>query len=111
MNDENNMPKPRAITPEEIGDQVMRHIANIAHYWAMRPNMTPLEKCNGLAFSFLTMLDGGSGLPSFDLVVRPCEEDKQYHIDNGENWYEDGTAAEGVTHEYYDRYEITKGSS
>ncbi len=35
------------------------------------------------------MIDGCSGgMPAFDLHVAPHEDDKQYHIDNEDDYYE-----------------------
>jgi hypothetical protein len=34
-------------------------------------------------------------------VFRPNDEDKQYHIDRGENWIEDGTTISDMLHEHY----------
>lgn len=43
---------------------------------------------SGLAFSILTALDGEAGdLPGFHVVPCAAEEDKDYLISQGENWY------------------------
>jgi hypothetical protein len=46
-----------------------------------------LERLEGFAFSVCSMLDGCAALPAFDLIPHPCPEDKEYHIENGENWW------------------------
>ena len=100
------MSKPREFTAEEVGKQFMQHLAAIAHYWATLPDKTPLERCNGLAFSVLNIFDGTSmALPALDLVVRPHPDDKAYCIANGENWYVDGQVVEGASHEIWPKYE------
>jgi hypothetical protein len=51
------------------------------------------ERCDGLAFSILNIFDGtSSDLPAMDIVLRPHEDDKEYNIDNGDKWFEDGMA-------------------
>ena len=63
----------------------------IAAYWANEERATVREKCDGVAFSILNIFDGTSGgMPAFDLLVSPHPDDKQYHINEGSNYYEPG---------------------
>lgn len=48
------------------------------------------EKCEGVAFSILNIFDGTTMLPSFDISLSPHPNDKEYCIENNENWYEPG---------------------
>lgn len=53
--------QPRAYTAEEMRDTFMSHVAQMAHYWGTLKDtdgtiMTPLDRCNGLAFSLLAAL-------------------------------------------------------
>ena len=87
------MTESRAITPEEGVDIFMKTLANLAHYWgtleARDGPQTPLDRCNGLAFSILSLIDGSTlSMPAIDLVPSPCHEDKEYAISEGENWWE-----------------------
>jgi len=97
----------RPIPPEDLRDLFMRVLAGYAHFWATLPDKTPLERCNGLAFSFLVMLDGGNmSLPVFDLVARPHPDDKAFHQGRGTDWVEDGTVISDIgLHELWHRYE------
>ncbi len=97
------MSEPRAWTPDELRDSLLEHVRQIAHYWATNAQSGNLaDRCDGVAFSILAMMDGCTiGIPPVDLVFRPHEEDKQYHIDNGENWIEDGTTISDALHEHY----------
>ena len=82
---------PRAFTKEETRDHFLENVRALAHYWGTLPGKTALECCNGLAFSMLTMFDGcSSDMPAIDLAVCPHEDDKQFNIDEGSNWYESG---------------------
>jgi len=57
-------------------------------YWAHESRRAKAEeKLEGLAYSMLVMIDGGSSLPAFNLV--PCSHpaDKEYLKNIGENWY------------------------
>lgn len=81
----------RAYTAEEVRKQVLDHLKTLANYWASLPDKTDLEKCEGLIFSTLVMLDGHStALPAFDLVLKPHPDDKEFCISEGENYYENG---------------------
>lgn len=82
---------PRAFTKEETREHFLDHVRALVHYWGRLPDKTPLERCEGLAFSMLVTFDGGSaGMPAIDLAIQPHEDDKQFHIDDGSNWYEPG---------------------
>lgn len=96
-------PTPRAYTPEELRGQVLDHIRLMVQYWADLPGLDNVARCDGVAFSILTMLDGSSELPVFDLVARSSDEDKQYHVEQGQNWVADGTTIneDCMLHESY----------
>ena len=87
MNDE----KPRQYTAEEIRDQFINHMWDLVEYWDKHvkdQNMPIDRRLQGLMHSVLTTLDGCSmDLPGFALVTTPHESDKDYHKDQGENWY------------------------
>lgn len=85
----------RTYTEEEMREQFLGHLRNLAYYWSNVPNNTALERTQGMAHSILCIFDGCCGaLPAFDLVVRPHEDDKQYAIDNEDDYYEDGMEIE-----------------
>lgn len=87
------MSEPRAYTAEEVTDIFLEHLRRTARYWAGLPEQTPLQKCEGVVFSILAMLDGDAmGLPAIDLVLHPHEEDKEFHRSQGSNWFEPGMA-------------------
>lgn len=79
----------KAKNAEEVKGELLEYIRMIASEWSRYPDKTPKERCDGTAFSILTMIDGCSaGLPAFDLLVSPHEDDKQFDIDNGDDYYE-----------------------
>jgi hypothetical protein len=63
----------------------------LARYWGDErqvPDHSPLERCEGLVHSILTLLDGMScGMPGFALVPSFHPDDPKDHRENGENWY------------------------
>jgi hypothetical protein len=75
----------------------------LAKYWAtVDGEKSVQDRIEGAMFSTLAMLDGSSiDLPGFDLVACPHEEDKQFHIDNGENWIEPETRISDALHEHW----------
>lgn len=88
------MTEPRAYTADEACDQLLDQIRGLARYWAAQPDKTPQERCDGLAFSILTLIDGQttSNLPAITLVLEPHPDDKEFYRAEGENWYEEGMA-------------------
>lgn len=78
----------RAKTADEVREEFLYQVKVISNYWASIPGKTDKERCKGVAFSILNILDGTSSLPAFDLLVSPNEDDKQFNIDEGENYYE-----------------------
>jgi len=98
------MNEPRAYTEDEMRDQFLDAVRRIARFWAdLDENKTSMQdRCDGVAFSVLSLMDGCNiGLPPVDLVFRPHPSDKQYHIDEGENWIEDGTTLSTMLHEHF----------
>ena len=81
----------RAKTSEEMRDMLLAHFRNLTYYWSHQ-EMSDKEKLDGLLHSILVALDGhAGGFPcSLDLVCRPHPDDKQFYIDEGEDWIEDG---------------------
>ena len=84
------MSKP--ITKEQTREDFLKQIKSIVWYWASSNvhDVTMMERCEGVAFSILVMLDGGSGLPAFDVIVRPHPDDQSFHEAEGEDYYVDG---------------------
>lgn len=92
--------EPRAYTAEEMRKMFLSHLKTMASYWAHisirnDEERAHVEACGGEArwrtegmlFSFLVTLDGGTNLPAFDLIPSPHPEDEAYHRDQGENWW------------------------
>lgn len=79
--------KSREITREELREHFIRHVWSLINYWD-NVNDTSYEKLNGLVHSLLATIDGsGSELPAFVLAPLSTEEDKQWLIDDGKNYY------------------------
>lgn len=88
-----NQPPP--YTEEEVREMFLASCKHIARYWASVEDphiQTNLDRCDGVVFSILNILDGmACNFPAaIDLVVRPHNEDKAYRIGQGERWVEDG---------------------
>ena len=80
--------KPREFTTEEVREQFMNHVRMLIDYWDNVEDRTSKEKISGFAHSLLATIDGSSAeLPAFVLAPVPHESDKDYHIDNEENYY------------------------
>lgn len=103
--------KPRAYTAEEIRHSFLVKVWSMIRYWQTveKPHGDRME---GFAFSLLAELDGcGCSFPGFMLVPNPHEDDKQYSIDGGRNYFppppeglEDITDIAGGLHDLFHVY-------
>lgn len=93
----------KAKTVDQVREELLGHIRMIARYWAELPNKTPQERCDGLAFSMLNIFDGNTlPLPAMDICLAPHPSDKDYNIEEGEDWYEPGMVINDCQlHEHY----------
>ncbi len=75
-------------TEDEIRTEFLNYIRGLVTYWDKVDERSSKEKLEGLAFSILAMLDGVSGgICGFVVAPATHKDDKQYHIDNGEDYY------------------------
>ena len=85
----NNEPQP--YTAEEVRQQVLDLMRAYIGVWLKEDRETERERMEGLVFSILNIFDGTTlDLPAMDIVLRPHADDKQFFIDEGQRWYEDG---------------------
>jgi hypothetical protein len=100
----------REFTVEEIRDEFLNHLVVLVDYWydLDKPKRESME---GLLFSVLATLDGVSGfMPGYIVAPSTHEDDKQYHIDNGSNYYPQNHESDvkadigGSLHELIGRY-------
>jgi len=85
------MPKPKPYTPEEARKMFLDQLRSTKEYWLKVSGQTEGERMDGLIFSILVMLDGGTiGMPAMDIRLCPHKNDKAYHISKGEQWFKPG---------------------
>lgn len=73
---------------EEVTEMVLGHIKVLIEHWEHESRAKTVgEKLEGLAFSILTMIDGSTNLPRFILAPDPHPDDKEYNIDNEEDYF------------------------
>jgi hypothetical protein len=110
----------RPYAPEEVRDQILIRLHDYVNYWTTVElkgsdyDLKSLQdeikyRIDGAIFSSLAMLDGSTDLPAFDLVPSPHPDDRDYHIQNGDNYY-DGTPISFALHEYWHRGAGSEGS-
>lgn len=104
------MDEPRAYTEDEIRTMLLRHMRSLAKYWATTKldrkfetkEAEMIDRCEGVVHSILTTLDGCSiVLPGFQIIPNPHPDDKQYHLDHGENYFPDEGDISGFLHESF----------
>ena len=97
-------------TEDEIREKFLRLVHSYIHYWHKIPDASCLEKLEGLAFSILVILDGGTSLPGFIVAPAPHPDDKKYCQKNGMRWYPQNHKSEikcdiaGSLHEMFHEY-------
>lgn len=75
-------------TEDEVRTEFLNHIRHLVKYWEKVDDRDCKGKLEGLAFSILAMLDGTSvDICGFIVAPSTHEDDKQYYIDNGEDYY------------------------
>ena len=80
--------KPRALTPDEVGDALVDRIWEYVDGWHNERNKTTRDMLSGLAFSILALLDGADpDLPDFKVSPTPASDDKKYRIERGLDWF------------------------
>jgi hypothetical protein len=101
-----------AYTTDEIRQNFLREIRRKVKYWAAVDDKNTNERLDGLAFSILSMLDGGvDNIPPFIVTPISSEEKRIDAIQNGQKYYV-GTNSNmvtndiaGILHEqYYNKY-------
>lgn len=98
--------EPHEYTAEECRDKFLTHLAGLVEHWANESRApSALEKLNGLAFSMLVLLDGGSGMmPAFDVYPSPHEEDAEFNREMGNSWWPEDVPLPLAMHEMWDKF-------
>ena len=91
----------RSYTKEEVRAKFLAYVRNLSQYWSTLPGKTPRERTDGMAFSMLTLLDGGTVLPAFAVEPKPHPDDKAYFQSQDEKWYPDDIDIAGSLHEEF----------
>lgn len=70
----------RELTEDEVRNEFIEHVHGVVEYYKRSDNDID-SKLEGVAFSILVLLDGGTlGLPKFIVAPDPCPEDKDFYI-------------------------------
>ena len=102
--------EPRAYTDDEIADMIVEYCKGMAHYWANLPDVDDVtgrrktieDRCSGVAFSILAMLDGSTmELPAMTLKPDPHPDDKEFLAKEGWNWFDPDTEVREMLHERF----------
>ena len=82
----------REYTKDEVLELFLGQCRVASYYWAEHAKVdSRKEAVEGMLHSMLCIIDGVSGgFPAINLSVDPDPSDKQYHIDNEEDYYPSG---------------------
>lgn len=87
------MEDPKAYMKDEVQEKFLEAILDNIEYWTENSGGREetkgqvREALKGFAFSMMVTMDGYSGLPKFILAPDPHEDDKEFHIKNGERYF------------------------
>jgi hypothetical protein len=92
--------EPRAYTEQEVLQQLFDTISFCFRLWRdmkveqlleHQPEVSEVQaRMQGFLTGLLSILDGVSSMPGFDLVVRTAPGDAEFHRAEGDNWWPDG---------------------
>jgi hypothetical protein len=83
------MKKELKMTTEEAREKLILHFWQILEYWEQESRKpSTREKMEGLLFSILVTLDGGSGMmPGFTVSARVPPADVKFHEKEGSKYF------------------------
>ena len=86
----------REYTTDEIRERFLETVRRNIDYWEKEARVETIrDRIEGAIFSTLVLLDGGNGsIPGFIVAPLPHPTDKDYHIDNGKDYYPDNNEVE-----------------
>jgi hypothetical protein len=92
--------EPREYTNDEVREMFLEQCKACVRYWRSTEIPSDIIKSNiergvdeityrmeGVLFSLLVLLDGGSGMPGFIVCPSPHHSDKEYCKEEGEDWF------------------------
>lgn len=83
--------EPRAITQYEARKEFLEELKQVMDYWSGDKVSEGIKsRIEGAIFSILVLMDGGREFPGLNLILSPHPKDKEYFIEEGSNYYEDG---------------------
>jgi hypothetical protein len=89
----------RPLTEEEVRQRFLDNVRALVQHWERNPKVE--DRCSGVAFSILALLDGCSGFPACKVIPSPHESDKEFNESNGDNWFPEGVDIAGSLHEEF----------
>ena len=102
----------RPLTKEEMRTRFLDTLRVYAES-VKNNDMEPDDKVDAIIFSILAIFDGVAGAPEYpavDLVLRPHPDDKQYDIEEGEDYIVDGMTINDDVH-LHDMWYINKNKN
>lgn len=97
------------MTVEQCRAEFLEHVRELARYWKNEQRTSRDEALDGLAFSFLVLLDGASGsMPAFKVIPDPHPTDKAFSKTIGDDWWPDNVDISGGLHDEFYAKEASK---
>lgn len=81
----------KEMTKELARERFLALVRGVAATWAGYELPNEAERCDGVVFGVLNIIDGNSGvLPALNLVLCPHPDDKAFNLKGGDNYYPAG---------------------
>lgn len=77
----------RAYTNDEARHLFLTHLAGLLEHFSTK-NLSVEEALLRYTQSILSTFDGFTAMPAYSIAVNPHPEDKAFHQERLENWYE-----------------------
>lgn len=103
----------RRLSSQQACDRFLSLVRETTQAWAGYDAINEQQRCDGIAFTVLNIIDGHIGsFPHLELVANPHRDDKAYQIEQGDNYYEEGMVIndECALHEWYNNPPETSGA-
>jgi hypothetical protein len=94
------------LTTDQARERFLDHVRALVDYWDREASGDQRHRLEGVAFSILVLLDGGSGhMPGWVVCPSPHPEDRAYCEAQGEEYWPEapdaGTDIAGSLHELF----------
>lgn len=95
----------REIANDEAREKFLERVRYIAAYWQQAHKVTLKEATEGVAFSILVLLDGGSAeMPAYKVIPSPHPDDRAFQESEGKDYYPTPALENNIAGQLHERF-------